>query len=219
VPFTGNFPNDSFISSNTFSPDDDGINDIWIIGDRAKPNTSKFAYDAFSIRMIIFGRNNVEVKWKELNNQFLNGFEDKWVNWDGSNNISNQNSYFVKTRFKNCYNEINIEQVITRVGGSLPPYISDSAEITNLNPQYPYLQIFPNPTNSNFKILIDNSFYKDYSVSLTDVTGKVIFTNTYNGNQTQQMIETNGLANGIYFVSIRCGDANKVEKLIIQNQN
>jgi len=52
-----------------------------------------------------------------------------------------------------------------------------------------------------------------------DVIGKEIFTNTYNSSQTQQMIETNRLANGIYFVSIRCGDTNKVEKLIIKNPN
>jgi len=81
------------------------------------------------------------------------------------------------------------------------------------------VKLFPNPSSGNFTVSIFNSQAKDYSISLTDVTGKVIFTNTYNGSQTQQMIETNGLAKSIYFVSIRCGDTNKVEKLIIQNQN
>jgi hypothetical protein len=50
-----------------------------------------------------------------------------------------------------------------------------------------------------------------------DVTGKVLLNNLYNGKQTSQFIETNGLAAGIYFVRITCGNTQKTEKLIIHN--
>ena len=93
------------------------------------------------------------------------------------------------------------------------------AEDTLKEKQSIQVKLFPNPTSGNFTVSVFNSQAKDYSISLMDVIGKVIFTNTYNSSQTQQMIEPNRLANGIYFVSIRCGDTNKVEKLIIQNQN
>jgi hypothetical protein len=60
-----------------------------------------------------------------------------------------------------------------------------------------------------------NNNEQDYSIALMDVTGKVLLNNLYNGKQTSQFIETNGLAAGIYFVKITCGNTQKTEKLIV----
>ncbi len=78
-------------------------------------------------------------------------------------------------------------------------------------------KLSPNPTTANFTISIFNNNEQDYSIALMDVTGKVLFNNSYNGKQTSQHIETNGLAAGIYFVRITCGNTQKTEKLIIQS--
>ena len=77
--------------------------------------------------------------------------------------------------------------------------------------------IAPNPTTANFTVSIFNNNEQDYSIALMDVTGKVLLNNLYNGKQTSQLIETNGLAAGIYFVKITCGNTQKTEKLIIHN--
>jgi hypothetical protein len=76
-------------------------------------------------------------------------------------------------------------------------------------------KLSPNPTTANFTVSIFNNNEQDYSIALMDVTGKVLFNNSYNGKQTSQFIETNGLAAGIYFVRITCGNTQKTEKLII----
>ncbi len=79
--------------------------------------------------------------------------------------------------------------------------------------------ISPNPTTANFTVSIFNNNEQDYSIALMDVTGKVLLNNNYNGKQTSQFIETNGLAAGIYFVKITCGNTQKTEKLIIHNNH
>ena len=78
-------------------------------------------------------------------------------------------------------------------------------------------KLAPNPTTGNFTVSIFNNNEQDYSIALMDVTGKVLLNNLYNGKQTSQLIETNGLAAGIYFVKITCGNTQKTEKLIIQS--
>jgi hypothetical protein len=77
--------------------------------------------------------------------------------------------------------------------------------------------ISPNPTTANFTVSIFNNNEQDYNIALMDVTGKVLLNNLYNGKQTSQFIETYGLAAGIYFVKITCGNTQKTEKLIIHN--
>jgi hypothetical protein len=78
-------------------------------------------------------------------------------------------------------------------------------------------KLAPNPTTANFTVSIFNNNEQDYNIALMDVTGKVLLNNLYNGKQTSQFIETNGLAAGIYFVKITCGNTQKTEKLIIHN--
>lgn len=81
------------------------------------------------------------------------------------------------------------------------------------------VSISPNPTSANFTVSIFYNNMQDYSIALIDVTGKVLLNNNYNGSQTSQFIETNGLASGIYFVKITCGNSQKTEKLIIEGGN
>jgi citrate lyase gamma subunit len=76
-------------------------------------------------------------------------------------------------------------------------------------------KLSPNPTKDNFNVALFNNNEQDYSIALMDVTGKVLLNNLYNGKQTSQFIETNGLAAGIYFVKITCGNTQKTEKLIV----
>jgi hypothetical protein len=78
-------------------------------------------------------------------------------------------------------------------------------------------KLSPNPTTTNFTVSIFNNNEQDYNIALMDVTGKVLLNNLYNGKQTSQFIETNGLAAGIYFVKITCGNTQKTVKLIIHN--
>jgi hypothetical protein len=93
----------------------------------------------------------------------------------------------------------------------------DTNKESNLANNNNSFKLAPNPTTANFTISVINNNEQDYSIALMDVTGKVLLNNLYNGKQTSQFIETNGLAAGIYFVKITCGNTQKTEKLIIHN--
>jgi hypothetical protein len=222
VPFTGSFPDDSFFVTNTFSPNGNGINDIWYIQDKAKPNTKKFAYDALSVEYLIIDRNQHIIKFEELNNQFLNGFQDKWVVWEGENNIHQENTIYISSKFTNCYNFKEISQSLWVNMNSMQLIHSfnniDTSNITNVKfKEIESYSISPNPTTSNFTVSIFNYNAQDYSIALMDVTGKVLLNNKYSGLQTSQFIETNGFAVGIYFVKITCGNTQKTEKLVVHS--
>lgn len=77
------------------------------------------------------------------------------------------------------------------------------------------LKIAPNPNTGKFNVSVFNYNEQNYSITLMDVTGKVLLNNQYDGKQNTQLIETNGLAPGIYFVKISCGNSQKTEKVII----
>lgn len=78
-------------------------------------------------------------------------------------------------------------------------------------------KIAPNPNSGNFNLTVFNNHGLDYSVEIVDVTGKSIFIKLYNGASTAQFIETTGLADGMYFVKVSCGNHIRTEKLIIAN--
>jgi hypothetical protein len=117
-----------------------------------------------------------------------------------------------------CENKISgLQYKANNWASSVPPTFSIDDNIDNNNDFINKLisSISPNPTTANFTVSIFNNNEQDYIIALMDVTGKVLFDNSYNGKQTSQFIETNGLAAGIYFVKITCGNTQKTEKLII----
>ncbi|MDP2174679.1 MAG: T9SS type A sorting domain-containing protein [Bacteroidota bacterium] len=117
-----------------------------------------------------------------------------------------------------CENKISgLQYKANNWASSVPPAFSIDDNLDNNNDFINKLisTISPNPTTANFTVSIFNNNEQDYSIALMDVTGKVLFNISYNGSQTSQFIETNGLAAGIYFVKITCGNTQKTEKLII----
>lgn len=77
------------------------------------------------------------------------------------------------------------------------------------------VKITPNPNTGRFNVSLFKNNEQNYSITLMDVTGKVLLNNQYEGEQNTQLIETNGLSPGVYFVKVSCGDSQKTEKIVI----
>ncbi|MBL0012645.1 MAG: T9SS type A sorting domain-containing protein [Flavobacterium sp.] len=73
--------------------------------------------------------------------------------------------------------------------------------------------IFPNPTNGNFSIQLDQS--KDITVEVFDVLGKKVFSTAYQ-NQLVCDVNLDHASKGLYFVKINDGRKIESQKIFIQ---
>lgn len=229
VPFTGDFPNDSFITGNVFTPNGDGINEVWYIGDRAKPNTSVFAYDAYSIDLDIETRGDViqVVYSKSESDKKVSGFADKFVSWDGGSNPEN-GTYFTIAEFKNCYNTKIINQTVMIMGvGSVPPppandsqYLAESGNLSignnDTSTKNSDLSIFPNPASSYLNIENGSMEMENLNISISDPTGRIIMKDQFKTSAYGIQINISSLNSGLYFITLEQEGNIQVRKFIKQ---
>lgn len=81
------------------------------------------------------------------------------------------------------------------------------------------LQIFPNPTQSNFNLVVDIKENEKVKIELKNMLGKTVKTisdKNFPANSYRFNVETEDLAPGIYLVSLTVGNENIVKKLVIQ---
>lgn len=77
--------------------------------------------------------------------------------------------------------------------------------------------LFPNPTSGVTYIDVINNKNNKVSVSIMDMSGKLVTQRNYNIEGTAQLpIVTNGLEKGIYIVTLTIGDTIQKQKLIVQ---
>jgi hypothetical protein len=77
--------------------------------------------------------------------------------------------------------------------------------------------IYPNPANEVFVISSPIMYNNEFVVSITDLSGKVVYTAT--SSQTEKVeINTRNLPSGAYFVNIQSADFLGTKKLIISRQ-
>jgi len=77
--------------------------------------------------------------------------------------------------------------------------------------------LFPNPTNGVTYIDIINNNHENVTVSILDMTGKVVAERNYDVNGTVQLpVVTSTLDKGIYIVTLKVGETVQQQKLIVQ---
>lgn len=74
------------------------------------------------------------------------------------------------------------------------------------------LSIYPNPNNGTFSVEFNNSLEK--TVDLTDITGRVVMSNTTSQNKIEFNI--NHLANGVYYLRVKSDNATQTVKVVKQ---
>jgi len=76
--------------------------------------------------------------------------------------------------------------------------------------------LYPNPANNMAFVELSNQTQGNVSMTLTDLTGKVIATRSYNvTGKTQLPIKVNNLAKGTYIVTIQTNGVSSQKKLVV----
>jgi len=93
----------------------------------------------------------------------------------------------------------------------------EGAEETAEIPQTEFIDVYPNPTNGSFTYLIDSEMVGEYSVTVTDSYGRIVYLDKINKDE-QILKNTVALENsseGIYFVSLVNGSKKHIVKLMV----
>lgn len=80
------------------------------------------------------------------------------------------------------------------------------------------IQIFPNPSNGNFKIIYHLPHNKSGSLQIIDITGKEVYDQYLPQWSTLQFISLPKLSNGVYAVKINADNFSATKKLLVQQE-
>ena len=75
-----------------------------------------------------------------------------------------------------------------------------------------FINVYPNPTNSNATLIIPGKS-KDVAITMTDVSGKILWRGNYR-DQNRVNLPTQNLAAGVYMITIKGGNETKTVKLV-----
>jgi|GEM_PF-1760112 len=79
------------------------------------------------------------------------------------------------------------------------------------------LSIFPNPSKGMVNIKLDNSTSGDYTISVKNVVGQVVYTETVNINGSlNKVLDLESADAGVYFINISNGTSEVSKKIIIE---
>ncbi len=80
------------------------------------------------------------------------------------------------------------------------------------NNQIAGVSIYPNPNNGQFQIILSEN--SNYELQITDITGKVIWSNQITNNMVS--VDLGNIDKGVYFVQIQNDETTIIKKIVIQ---
>jgi hypothetical protein len=136
-------------------------------------------------------------------------------------------NYVTTLTFSNCNSSIALDPFWLQI---LQANVRESSDIITINEntikddtlrlfeKEANIHIFPNPAQGYFIISSNVTIIGIINIVVFDLAGRTANTFTFNGitAQTQQIIDINKLAKGIYFVKINSDGSEKIEKLIVR---
>ena len=88
--------------------------------------------------------------------------------------------------------------------------------LNDQNFEFKNFSIYPNPNNGSFKISFLTNNTEEVIITVNDIRGRKIFTDTFQNNKMfDQEIALDNAQSGVYFVSIQNGEVKNVKKIII----
>lgn len=78
----------------------------------------------------------------------------------------------------------------------------------------PEISIFPNPTNSILTITMEKPISETSTLSITDITGRILLTKKITSSQSQINIDVSTLAPAVYFLKIQTNQGIVVKKFV-----
>ena len=138
----------------------------------------------------------------------------KWIEGVGSNSglLYNLN-YFLWSICISYPAPYNITLTCNFRNGGL--YYANSCAVTKINNstiKNTDILIFPNPTNGNFIIKLNNEDENKRQIELTNLLGEILFRKEITNSETQ--ININNFPTGLYFLKLINGKNTSIQKLI-----
>jgi hypothetical protein len=98
--------------------------------------------------------------------------------------------------------------------------LPDPHQATNVDSaqKAPAMQVYPNPTGGNFDVQVNLNNREKITLTVTDMSGKVIMTQKYNSmpGNFNQTLNIGNLSPGVYFVTISYGSTVITQKITKQ---
>ncbi|MBC7643396.1 MAG: T9SS type A sorting domain-containing protein [Flavobacterium sp.] len=91
--------------------------------------------------------------------------------------------------------------------------ISDNVAVSQFNKKHVFT-IYPNPTRGQINLSLNISQYQNFTISISDGSGKNVFSKIYE-NQSNISIDSNNFSKGIYFLSLTTENNKQIQKIII----
>jgi hypothetical protein len=92
--------------------------------------------------------------------------------------------------------------------------VNGRTEITNLQGS---ITLYPNPANSSATLVWNNLSEEVTSVSLTDLSGRTISSQSLTGLNGMHSLDLNNLPNGLYFCTLKTANSSEVIKLQVNH--
>ncbi|MGB1041438.1 MAG: T9SS type A sorting domain-containing protein, partial [Flavobacteriales bacterium] len=89
-----------------------------------------------------------------------------------------------------------------------------STKIKEVENKYPKLSVYPNPSNGNFTLSIEDYNHSNFNLNVIDITGKLVHYQQINSPLTSINLEN--LNKGIYFVQLNDGINQTTKRIVIQ---
>ncbi len=93
-----------------------------------------------------------------------------------------------------------------------------SVGIKDQSSQSSMFSVYPNPAKDEIHFLIANQAHKNVKCVITDVLGKIVYSETLNINDAfyKTTIQSSDLKNGCYFITLKGNHINETKKILIQ---
>ncbi|MFH2096729.1 MAG: T9SS type A sorting domain-containing protein [Bacteroidota bacterium] len=77
------------------------------------------------------------------------------------------------------------------------------------------VNVYPNPNDGNFELIIRNNITENVTIELMNVQGQLIETRKVSGVEINEKYDASDLAKGVYYLRVNAGDRLEVRKVVI----
>ncbi|MBP7534967.1 MAG: T9SS type A sorting domain-containing protein, partial [Chitinophagales bacterium] len=135
-----------------------------------------------------------------------------------SNDLSNLDiGAFAKPALADLNNDGLVDVVVGTYNGGLLYYQqSDIADALPNVPKNADIRIYPNPTNGQLTIELNNNFAPNTQLLIYDICGKLVLSETLSSAQNTHTLTLGHLPSGVCMLHLRNNGLNLVQKVVVR---
>ena len=132
--------------------------------------------------------------------------------WQANTAFLQGNSVIVNPMVPTTYSVIGTDENGCSTTITIVQQVQICTGIDQMSNSITGLNVYPNPTNSEFNVELNNGLNK--TIEVMDLTGRVLSVQSSLDNKITVSIST--LANGVYYVKVKSDNATEVLKIVKQ---